>query len=154
VARPRKLTEDQRLVWKAYRDLFRGLSDVLQAQLARDAGLSGSEYAVLVELSHAPDHMLRARELCAALDWDRSRLSHLVARMEQRRLVRREDCPEDARGSMVRLTDAGLRAVEDAAPEHSEAIRRYFFNPLSSAELDTLAVLLQRLLDNLKQDEA
>jgi DNA-binding MarR family transcriptional regulator len=154
VARPGKLTEDQRLMWKAYRDLYRGLSDVLEAQLARDAGLSGSEYAVLVELSHAPDRVLRARELCAALSWDRSRLSHLVARMEQRGLVTREGCAEDARGSMVRLTDAGLRAVEDAAPEHSAAIRRYFFNPLSRDELDTLGVLLRRLLDNLKRDQA
>ena len=154
MARPGKLTEDQRLMWKAYRDLFRGLSDVLEGQLARDAGLSGSEYAVLVELSHAPDHVLRPRELCAALSWDRSRLSHLVARMEQRGLVTREGCAEDARGSMVRLTDAGLRAVEDAAPEHSAAIRRYFFNPLSSDELDTLGVLLRHLLDNLKRDQA
>ena len=154
MARPGKLTEDQRLMWKAYRDLFRGLSDVLEAQLARDAGLSGSEYAVLVELSHAPGHVLRARELCAALSWDRSRLSHLVARMEQRGLVTREECAEDARGSMVRLTNAGLRAVEDAAPEHSAAIRRYFFNPLSSDERDTLGVLLRRLLYNLERDQA
>jgi len=154
VARPGKLTEDQRLVWKAYRDLFQGLSEVLHAQLASDAGLSGSEYAVLVELSHAPDHVLRARELCAALGWDRSRLSHLAARMAKRGLVAREECADDARGSMVRLTDSGLAAVEDAAHEHSEAIRRYFFNPLSSDERDTLAALLHRLLDNLEQDQA
>ena len=152
MARPQRLTEDQRLLWKAYRDLYRGLSDALQAQLLRDAGLSGSEYAVLVELSHAPDHVLRARELCAALGWDRSRLSHLVKRMEKRGLVVREECADDARGSMVRLTDAGRAAVDGAAPEHSEAIRRYFFNPLSSDELETLAVLLDRLLDNLKQE--
>ena len=151
MARPRKLTEEERLVWKAYRDLFRGLSDVLEAQLAGDAGLSGSEYAVLVELSHVPDHVLRARDLCAALGWDRSRLSHLVARMEKRGLVTREECADDARGSMVRLTETGVGAVEDAAPEHSEAIRRYFFDPLSRDEVDTMAVLLHRLLDNLEQ---
>jgi len=153
VARPRKLTEDQRLVWKTYRDLFHGLSEVLEAQLASDAGLSGSEYAVLVEVSHAPDQVLRARELGAALSWDRSRLSHLVARMEKRGLVIREECPEDARGSMVRLTDVGLGAVDDAAHEHSEAIRRHFFSPLSSDELDKFAVLLNRLLDNLEQSQ-
>jgi DNA-binding MarR family transcriptional regulator len=154
VARPRKLTEEERLVWKTYRDLFRGLSNVLEAQLASDAALSGSEYAVLVELSHVPDHVLRPRDLCTALGWDRSRLSHLVARMENRDLVTREECDDDARGSMVRLTDSGLGAVEDAAPEHSEAIRRYFYDPLSRDEVDTLARLLDRLLDNLEQAEA
>jgi len=152
VARPPRLDERQRLLWKTYRDLYEALSAVMSEQLLRDAGLSGSEYAVLVELSHSPEGVLRARELCGELGWDRSRLSHLVRRMEQRGLVAREECSEDARGSMVRLTDAGLAAVDDAAPEHSEAIRRCFFNVLTNRELDTLEVVFDRLLDNVTRD--
>jgi DNA-binding MarR family transcriptional regulator len=152
VARPPRLDERQRLLWKAYRDLYEALSAVMSEQLLRDAGLSGSEYAVLVELSHSPEGVLRARELCAVLGWDRSRLSHLVRRMEQRGLVAREECSEDARGSMVRLTDAGLAAVDDAAPEHSEAIRRCFFNVMTNRELDTLEVVFDRLLENVTRD--
>jgi DNA-binding MarR family transcriptional regulator len=152
VARPPRLDERQRRRWKAYRDLYEALSAVLQEQLLRDAGLSGSEYAVLAELSHSPEGVRRARELCAELGWDRSRLSHLVRRMEQRGLVVREECSEDARGSMVRLTDSGKTAVDAAAPEHSEAIRRYFFNLLTNGELNTLPVVFDRLLDNLTRD--
>jgi DNA-binding MarR family transcriptional regulator len=136
-------------MWKAYRDLYQELSTVLEDQLLRDAGLSGSEYAVLVELSHSPDGVLRARELGSELGWDRSRLSHLVGRMEKRRLVAREECEEDARGSMVRLTDAGRATVDGVAPEHSEAIRRYFFNVLSKHELETFATVVDRLRVNL-----
>jgi len=154
VARPRPLDEHQRSLWKAYRDLYQELSGALHAQLLHDAGLSGSEYAVLVPLSHTPDGVLRARELSGELGWDRSRLSHLVRRMEKRGFVAREECSEDARGSMVRLTDAGRAAVEDAAPEHSEAIRRYFFNPLSRDELETLTAVFDRLLDHLARDQA
>ena len=154
MGRPRRLNEDQRVLWKAYRDLYQELSRVLEAQLLRDAALSGSEYAVLVVLSHAPDGVLRARELGGELGWDRSRLSHIVGRMEKRGFVAREECSEDARGSMVRLTDAGRAAVEDAAPEHSEAIRRYFFNPLSHDELETLMAVFDRLLDRLARDQA
>ena len=150
MARPQRLDERQRLLWKAYRDLNQEMSTVLEDQLLRDAGLSGSEYAVLVVLSHSPDGVLRARELGSELGWDRSRLSHLVRRMEKRRLVDREECEEDARGSMVRLTDAGRATVDGVAPEHSEAIRRYFFNALSSDELETLAVVFDRLLENLR----
>jgi DNA-binding MarR family transcriptional regulator len=153
VARPPRLDEHQRTLWKAYRDLYQGLSSTLQEQLLRDAGLSGSEYAVLVPLSHSPGGLLRARELGTELGWDRSRLSHLVRRMEKRGLVAREQCSEDARGSMVRLTDAGRAAVDDAAPEHSEAIRRYFFNPLSRDELETLGSVCARLLDNLGREQ-
>jgi len=140
-------------MWKAYRDVYQELSTVLEDQLQRDAGLSGSEYAVLVVLSHSPDGVVRARELGSELGWDRSRLSHLVGRMEKRRLVAREDCEEDARGSMVRLTDAGRATVDGVAPEHSEAVRRYFFNALSSDELETLAVVFDRLLENLRAEQ-
>ena len=140
-------------MWKAYRDVYQELSTVLEDQLLRDAGLSGSEYAVLVVLSHSPDGVVRARELGSELGWDRSRLSHLVGRMEKRRLVAREDCEEDARGSMVRLTDAGRATVDGVAPEHSEAVRRYFFNALSSDELETLAVVFDRLLENLRAEQ-
>jgi len=138
-------------MWKAYRDLYQELATVLEDQLLRDAGLSGSEYAVLVELSHSPDGVVRARELGSELGWDRSRLSHLVGRMEKRRLVAREECEEDARGSMVRLTGAGRATVDGVAPEHSEAIRRYFFNALSDDELETFATVVDRLRDNLAQ---
>jgi len=141
-------------MWKAYRDLYQELSTVMEDQLLRDAGLSGSEYAVLVELSHSPDGVLRARELGSELGWDRSRLSHLVGRMEKRRLVAREECEEDARGSMVRLTDAGRATVDGVAPEHSEAIRRYFFNALSNDELETFATVVDRLRDNLARQGA
>ena len=154
MARPQRLDERQRLMWKAYRDLYQELSTVMEDQLLRDAGLSGSEYAVLVELSHSPDGVLRARELGSELGWDRSRLSHLVGRMEKRRLVAREECEEDARGSMVRLTDAGRATVDGVAPEHSEAIRRYFFNALSNEELETFTTVIDRLRDNLAQQGA
>ena len=73
--------------------------------------------------------------------------------MEKRGLVTREECSEDARGSMVRLSDAGRAAVEDAAPEHSEALRRYFFDPLSNEDLAALDGILGRLLDNLTDEE-
>ena len=145
-----RLDERQRLLWQAYRDLYQELARALEDQLLRDAGLSGSEYAVLVPLSHTPGGVLRARELGSELGWDRSRLSHLVRRMEQRGLVAREECSEDRRGSMVRLTDAGMAAVEDVAPAHSEAIRRYFFDQLSNAELETLAAVFDRLLRGLR----
>ncbi len=149
MARPRRLDEHERRLWKAYRDLFQQLTSVLEDELEGDAGLSGSEYSVLVVLSHTPGGVLRARELGAELCWDRSRLSHLVGRMEQRGLVARENCSEDARGSMVRLTDAGQSAVDDVAPEHSAAVRRYFFDPLSREERTTLERLIDRLLENL-----
>jgi DNA-binding MarR family transcriptional regulator len=73
--------------------------------------------------------------------------------MEQRGFVTREPCPDDARGSMVRLTSAGRSAIEAAAPEHVNTVRRLFLDPLSDDELDTLATLLDRLLAGVAENE-
>jgi DNA-binding MarR family transcriptional regulator len=50
---------------------------------------------------------------------------------------------------MVRLTDAGRKAIEAAAPGHVETVRRYFFDLLSKGELETLADVFDRVLKNL-----
>jgi DNA-binding MarR family transcriptional regulator len=130
MAKPRWLNEREAHLWQAYRDLQRELRNALHRQLVRDAGLSGAEYALLVPLSEAPDARLRARELGRMVGWDRSRISHQLSRMEQRGLVARERCPDDARGSMVRLTPAGRSAIEAAAANHVTTVRRFFFDPL------------------------
>ena len=81
--------------------------------------------------------------------WDRSRLSHQVGRMEKRGLVVRQECADDARGAMVRITDAGRAAIEGAAPGHAEATRRYFFDLVSDQEIDVLTAVFDRVLANL-----
>lgn len=154
VAKPRWLDERQQQVWQTYLHLNQHLYALLEQHLVRDAGLSGSDYKVLVPLSEAPGGVLRARELCQEIGWDRSRLSHHVSRMEKRGLVVREECSEDARGLMVRLTDAGREAIEGAAPEHVENVQRYFFDLVSKEELETLAAVFDRLLENLRREEA
>src|SRR4051794_1657130 len=143
---PRWLDVREAAVWRKYRDLVRELQSALDRQLARDSELSGADYAVLVPLSEAPGDVLRSRELQASLGWERSRLSHQVSRMEARGLVTREPCEDDARGLMVRMTGPGRAAIEAAAPEHVETVRRYFFDPLSRADVEELDVLFDKLL--------
>ena len=149
VAKTGWLDEREAHLWRSWLRLNQELLSVLEDQISRDAGLSGADYAVLVPLSEAPDGMLRARELGREILWDRSRLSHHVRRMEKRGLVVREECAEDARGAMVRMTDAGRAAIEGAAPGHVAATRRHFFDLLSNQDLDVLTAVFDRILDNL-----
>jgi DNA-binding MarR family transcriptional regulator len=65
--------------------------------------------------------------------------------MEKRGLVCREECTSDARGSMVRLTPHGRKAIESAAPDHVAAVRTYFFDHLTAEEQTQLATLLDRV---------
>jgi DNA-binding MarR family transcriptional regulator len=150
---PRWLDAREAHVWQSYRDLHTELYSALGRRLQRDAGLTAAEYALLAPLSEAPDGVLRARDLGRQVGWDRSRVSHQVSRMEKRGLVAREDCSDDARGSMVRITDAGRTAIESAAPEHVATVRRYFFDPLTREETETLGRLFDRLLARLPRDD-
>jgi DNA-binding MarR family transcriptional regulator len=154
MARPRWLDEREQRVWQGYLHMSQDLFGFLEQQLARESGLSGADYRVLHPLSEAPGGLLRARDLGSELGWDSSRLSHQLSRMERRGLVAREECAEDARGLMVRLTKLGRRAIEEAAPAHAEAVQRYFFDQLSNDEIETMAAVFDRVLDNLKREEA
>ena len=153
MAKPRWLDEREQRLWQGYLHLNQDLMAVLEQQLARESGLSGADYRVLVPLSGAPGGLLRARDLGSEIGWDRSRLSHHLSRMEKRGLIIREECAEDARGLMVRLTKAGRRAIEKAAPGHAEAVRRYFFDQLSSDEIDTVADVFDRVLETLRREQ-
>jgi DNA-binding MarR family transcriptional regulator len=152
MATTRWLDDRQQHLWRSYIRMNQELYARLEGLLASEGGVSGADFAVLVPLSEAPPGVLRARDLGAEIGWDRSRLSHHLARMEKRGLVVREDCAEDARGLMVRLTGAGRQAITDAAPAHAEAVRRHFFDLLSEREVDTLGDVFDRVLDELATD--
>ncbi|ONI71671.1 MarR family transcriptional regulator [Kribbella sp. ALI-6-A] len=151
MAEVRWLDAREARVWQTYRDAHRELLAALEARMTANGGLSAADYALLHPLSTSEDGILRTRELGRSVGWERSRLSHQVSRMEKRGLVVREECPSDARGSMVRITPAGRAAIEAAAPDHVDAVRSYFFDHLSRAEQDQLAGLLDRVLQALPQ---
>jgi DNA-binding MarR family transcriptional regulator len=147
--KPQWLDEREARLWRTWLRLYQELTGVLEEQIARDGGLSGADYAVLVPLSEQADGMLRARELGREILWDRSRLSHHISRMEKRGLVVREECAEDGRGAMVCMTDTGRAAIEGAAPGHVAATRRCFFDLLSADEVGLLTAVFDRILGNL-----
>ncbi|MET7998482.1 MarR family winged helix-turn-helix transcriptional regulator [Amycolatopsis sp. NPDC005232] len=149
----RWLDERELHVWKLFHLLQRSLNGAIDRQLVRDAGLSGPDYTLMVPLSEAPGDVLRMRDLGMQIRWDRSRLSHHVSRMEKRGLVTREDCSDDARGAMVRLTPAGREAIEAAAPEHVETVRRYFFEQVKPDELEVLERVFDRMVSRLNADD-
>jgi DNA-binding MarR family transcriptional regulator len=122
----------------------------LNHELQETAGLSLADYDVLVPLSEAPEGRLRAFELAAGLGWERSRLSHHVARMERRGLVTREDCVADRRGAFVVLADRGRTAIEEAAPAHVESVRHLVFEGLSSEEVTSLGAFTESVLRRLE----
>jgi DNA-binding MarR family transcriptional regulator len=115
-----------------------------------ESGLSGADYEVLAVLSATDGDRLSSRDLCTALSWEKSRLSHQLRRMEKDGLVDRASNPDDARSTVVRLRPAGRRAIEKAAPSHVSEVRRNFIALFSPVELDRLADLNERVLEHLE----
>ncbi|MDR7329076.1 MarR family winged helix-turn-helix transcriptional regulator [Corynebacterium guangdongense] len=139
----RWLNEDEQALWRlmlaASRKITRAMDETLQA----GSELSSSEYSVLVSLSEAEGNSLRLRDLCTGLDWDRSRTSHQITRMERRGLVTKCKSESDARGVVVTITDEGKRRLDLAAPEHVESIRRVIFDHMDPADRPALTRFLE-----------
>src|SRR3546814_15343138 len=89
-------------------------------------------------LSEAPEGRLRIFELGAQLEWEKSRLSHHLRRMEQRDLIVREECDTDRRGAFVILTPTGRVAIEGAAPKHVAEVRDAFIYALTPDQLEPI----------------
>ncbi|WP_269469730.1 MarR family winged helix-turn-helix transcriptional regulator [Streptomyces humicola] len=124
----------------------------LHRQLQADSGLSLADFDVLVQLTGRPDGRVRVLELARALQWEKSRLSHHIARMQRRGLVAREDCPDDARGAYTVLTPLGRQAIEQAAPRHVETVRALFFDQLTAEHVDALQAIAHRVLSRLEDN--
>lgn len=148
---PRWLDERQQRAWRGYVAMNAQLTARLHRQLQADTGLSLADFAVLVQLTDRPDARVRVLELAADLQWEKSRLSHHLTRMQRRGLVDRQGCPGDARGSFVVLTGAGRAAVERAAPAHVRTVRDLVFDRLSPDQVDALATVAETVLARLRE---
>jgi DNA-binding MarR family transcriptional regulator len=149
----RWLNDDESRAWRGY--LRMGV--VLQAQLAREltseTGLSYPDYDVLSHLSETPGQRLRLKELGVRMKWTKSRLSHHATRMEQRGLVRREECELDGRGAWLTITDLGRRTIEAAAPSHVTSVRRHLIDRLSPEQLAALTDISDTIVGHLTTAE-
>jgi DNA-binding MarR family transcriptional regulator len=139
VAETRWLDEREEGAWRAVQRMQAGLSAALARRLAAESNLSYPDYEVLAALTEQPDGRLRPVELGQLLGWEKSRLSHHLARMEQRGLIAKQHCETDRRGAFVAITLRGRRENERAAPGHVAAVRQLFIDPLTPAQLDALA---------------
>ncbi|GAA2830838.1 MarR family winged helix-turn-helix transcriptional regulator [Crossiella cryophila] len=153
MAGERWLDERQHQAWRGFMGMQSRLLSHLARELQRQSGLSDADYAVLVGLSESEDGRLRLNELGAELQWQKSRLSKQITRMQERGLVQREECPTDGRGAFATLTDQGRATIEAAAPLHAEQVRRYFADVLTPAQLAALTEITGTVLSHLATAE-
>ena len=142
----RWLSADEQATWRAFFGACRSFFAAIDAQLQRDTGIPVAYYEILVQLSETPTRTLRMTQLAEASSSSKSRVSHAVARLEERGWIRRRDCPTDRRGQLAELTDEGYAALVEAAPGHVEEVRRTLFDPLTPQQVEQLGTISQAIL--------
>ncbi|HEY3562082.1 MAG TPA: MarR family transcriptional regulator [Kribbella sp.] len=128
------------------------LPGILDSQLRRDANLTHYEYYVLAMLSEAPQRTLRMTALAQRTNATLPRLSHVVKRLEDRGLVERFPCPEDARATNARLTAAGWKKIKATAPGHVGTVRQHVIDVLTPEQITQLAGIAGAILESIDPD--
>src|SRR5438128_5685163 len=144
----RRMTSRELAIWRSLIDTTAELRRILGAEL-QESSLSPADYQVLLALSEADGRRLRSSELAKTIDWERSRLSHHLGRMERRRLIRRDDCATDSRGAEISLTAEGARVFRRATAPHMRSIKRHFADALTPEQFAALGDILRSLENHL-----
>jgi DNA-binding MarR family transcriptional regulator len=69
--------------------------------------------------------------------------------MQARGMVAREASPEDGRGAVICLTDAGWAVLRAAAPPHVRSVRAHFIDLLTADEIDMLTAISEKVVAQL-----
>ena len=125
------------------------LTDRLDDDLRREFGISLTEYEILVRLSERDGRRLRMAQLADALAHSRSRVTHTVTRLERAGLVRRSTSPEDGRGIVCAMTEAGWALLQEMAPVHVDGVREHLVDLASDADLAAVGRVMDAVCDNL-----
>jgi DNA-binding MarR family transcriptional regulator len=128
-------TAQELRIWRDYIETTEAVRAEMTRRLQSESDLSSSDYSVLLALSEAPQHRMRSSELASAIGWERSRVSHHLARMERRGLLAREECLTDNRGAEVVLSEAGSTAFRRASAPHLRDIHELFIEALTPEQV-------------------
>jgi DNA-binding MarR family transcriptional regulator len=135
--------------WQAYIVATLRLRQRLHRELTEGHAVSLADYEVFVCLSLAPDGQARMSDLADQLGSTKSRLSHQISKLEAAGLVRRTPDPDDKRGVLTQLTDAGQTLLDAAAPTHVRGAREHLIDLLTPEEQSVVGTVFTRVLEHL-----
>ncbi len=131
----------------AWESLFRAQVAVMRTLAAEfpTRDISFNEYDVMFNLTRQPNRELRLRDLNRHVLLTQPSVSRLVDRLVARGFVAKCPEPNDARGTIIRLTDEGYDMFRRVAVEHIKTINARVGSRLDQAELEQLTELCDKL---------
>jgi DNA-binding MarR family transcriptional regulator len=141
------LSPSELRIWQAFLSMTEDVLERVGRDIWQAAGLSGSEFGVLSRLAAFGKGEMRQQELASVMGWEKSRLSHQLSRMEQRKLIVRRT--GNGRATLVTLTSIGRTKLEFALPIRAQSVRRNLLSRLSAEQL-TMIIRASNLLSDEK----
>lgn len=117
------------------------IQEVIKEDVAK-YGLNPTEFSVLELLYHKgeqPIQMIGKMVLISS-----SSITYVIDKLEQKKYVRRQGCPEDRRVIYAVLTEEGKELMDDIFPQHVMEIEKVF-EDLNANELIQTISLLKRV---------
>jgi DNA-binding MarR family transcriptional regulator len=151
VANPEPLTATEELLWRALMRIVLSLPRQLHDDMVRGAGLTASEYTVIMSLSEAPNRQLRMADLASATGLSASRTTRLVDALQSHGLVAKRASSADGRSNLAELTSLGLTKLRSAWPAHVTSVRDRVLDHIPAGTLAKTALALEAVaaqLDN------
>jgi DNA-binding MarR family transcriptional regulator len=139
------LTSQELRIWRAFQDMAEEVRGRVGRDISEATGLSGSEFGVLSRLAGLGMGEMRQQELAKVMKWEKSRLSHQLTRMSERRLIKREAADG---GVVIGLTKLGRQKLTEALPVRAESVKRHFLSRLTQEQIDTIMVVSSVLSDD------
>ncbi len=137
-------TSEQLASWRVFLETAWALTDIMDAEMQAERGLTLRWYDVLVHLEEASDG-LQMKELAGRILSSKSGLTRVVDRMDEAGLVRRERPANDRRVVKVLITPKGLDELHAARRAHHLSIQRHFADHLSDGDLAALSGSLEKV---------
>src|ERR1700678_4727005 len=120
----KSLTRQELRLWRALQDMGEEVRGRVGRDISEATGLSGPEFGVLSRLVGFGNGEMRQQELAKVMKWEKSRLSHQLSRMEDRRLIKRETTDGAV---VIGLTKLGREKLTAGIPGRDEREKRHFF---------------------------
>lgn len=146
------LTPDEWDLWHKWMRAQRLLSEEIDRRLQSAFAISKAEFSVMVTLYRASIPQMRVVDVGQSLAWEKSRVSHLLTRMERRGLVARTESGASDRRTGIGLTPEGRRLVTNAIAAHGDNVRLLFLNTISPQQMSAIRTWSEHIIDSVERD--
>ena len=147
---PPSLDPTQLAAYFALIEIVGLLRHQVEQQLREAGGLSYVQFQLLARLGDSPTGSARMTDLADGVVYSRSALTYQAGLLKKAGLVTRATAEDDERGIAVSITDAGRALLATVFPGHIEVVSQMLFEPLSAAEVKSLADLLEPVRQHMR----